>query len=206
MNEKARRHIAVEGCIGAGKTTLARGLAGALQGSALIEESGKHPFIHDFYTAPDAFALETEITFVLLHYHQMVRELPKLSGIVVSDFALERDFVFARLNLRVPQEEALFRQIYSFAKARTSAIDTLIYLRAPIDFLAQRISKRGREYESRITRGYLVSLNAALERFFVEEYNGPKVIVDAPELDEAKNPQYVKSVLRRLPPYSRAES
>src|SRR5713101_3042057 len=199
MNDGRWRYIAVEGCMGAGKTTLARGLAEALRGSALIEESAKHPFIHDFYVAPDAFALETEIAFVLLHYHQMVRELPRLSETVVSDFALERDFVFASLTLRGPQEKALFEQVYSFAKSRTKAIDTLIYLRAPIDFLAARIARRGREYESRITRPYLESVNAALERFFVEEYSGPKLILDAPDLDAAKNPRYVESVLLRLP-------
>lgn len=186
--------------MGAGKTTLAKGLAEAIDAKPLIEESGRHPFIKEFYTAPDAYALETEIAFVLLHYHQITRE--KRSGLfnvsVVSDFAMDRDYVFSTLTLKDPADWELFENTYNLLKRRLPTPDRLIYLRAPVDFLAKRIAQRGRDYEKIMTRSYLEAVKTALDDYFLKEYKGNVIAFDAPDLDASVNPSYVDTVIKQI--------
>lgn len=193
-------YIRIEGCMGSGKTTLAISLAKTIGAAALIEESGRHPFIKEFYTAPDAYAVETEIAFVLLHYHQIVRETRAglFGGTVVSDFALDRDYVFSTLTLKDPADWELFENTYNVLKKRLPTPDTLIYLRAPVDFLAKRIAQRGRDYEKIMTRTYLEAVKTALDDYFLKEYNGKVIVFDAPDLDSSVNPTYVDTVIKQL--------
>ncbi len=189
--------------MGTGKTTLAKGLAAAIEAKPLIEESGRHPFIKEFYEAPDTYALETELTFVLLHYHQAIRE--NRNGIfhhtVVSDFALERDYVFSTLTLKNPDDWALFEGFFSFFKTRMPSPDVLVYLRAPVEFLAERIARRGRDYEKLMPRPYLEAVKNALDKFFLKQYSGEIVVFDAPNLDASHDPNYVNTVLAKLRPH-----
>src|ERR1700719_2124486 len=87
-----RMVISIEGCIGSGKSTTARLVAERLRYSVLLEETANHPFLADFYSQPAFFALETELAFVLLHYHQF-KEVGPGSGLV-ADFSLGKDLVF----------------------------------------------------------------------------------------------------------------
>src|SRR5437868_13596357 len=101
--------IAIEGCIGSGKSTTARLVAEALGWNTLLEKTKLHPFLEDFYTDPDKYAIETELNFVLLHYNQL-HPLDH-SQSVVSDFSPAKDLIFARMNLRGP-DLALFEHVY----------------------------------------------------------------------------------------------
>jgi deoxyguanosine kinase len=195
-----KRYICIEGCMGAGKTTLAREMATALDATPLIEDTARHPFIRDFYADPSAYALETELAFILIHYHQVVRE--NLAGVfqnpVVSDFAFERDLVFARNTLKVPGDQALFRSAYELLSTRLPKPDLLIYLKAPLELLADRMAKRGRDYEKNIPRDYLKTINETLDAYFLSEYQGPVLVFNVAELDASINPRYVETVLARL--------
>lgn len=194
------RFLSIEGCMGSGKTTLAKHLADAILASPLIEESGRHPFIKEFYVAPESYAVETEIAFVLLHYHQILREKRAglFNGTVVSDFAMDRDYVFSTLTLKDPADWELFENTYNLLKRRLPTPDRLIYLRAPVDFLAKRIAQRGRDYEKIMTRSYLETVNAALDKYFLKEYRGKIIVFDAPKLDASINPAYVDTVIKQL--------
>ena len=186
--------------MGAGKTTLARKLAAVLSAQAVLEETARHPFIHEFYESPGSFAVETELSFLLLHYHQLLREKLRgaFSGSVITDFAFERDYVFAKLTLKETRDWKLFEAVYDELTSRTPQPDLLVYLRAPLDFLRQRIRRRGREYERQITPSYLESVMVALDRYFLEVYSGARLVLDAPDLDDSINPDSIGTVLARL--------
>lgn len=200
QNEMSGIFIAVEGCMGVGKTTLAKGLAEAIGAKALIEESGRHPFIAEFYECPDAYALQTELGFILLHYHQTIREMRTgtFNGAVVSDFAFERDYVFSTLTLKNSEDWDLFETAYTTLKRRIPSPDILVYLQAPVDFLMKRVAQRGRDYEKIMTRGYLQAVKEALDHYFLKKYEGQVTVFNAPDLDASTNPNYVATVLSRL--------
>lgn len=147
--------LAIEGCIAAGKTTTALAVSEALAFPALMEETEAHPFLADFYRAPEQFALETELGFVLLHYHQMHQPLP--SEDFVTDFSPVKDLVFARMNL-AKDDLALFEHVYSTMVSRIPKPDLVIYLDVPLEDLLERIKIRGRPYELVIPRSYIESL------------------------------------------------
>ncbi len=186
--------------MGVGKTTLAKGLAGAIGAKALIEESGQHPFIAEFYESPDSYAIQTELAFILLHYHQTIREMRTgtFNGAVVSDFAFERDYVFSTLTLKNAEDWDLFERAYTTLKRRIPSPDILIYLQAPVDFLVGRVAQRGRDYEKIMTRSYLEAVKEALDHYFLKEYEGQLIVFNAPDLDASTNPNYVATVLAQL--------
>jgi len=148
--------ISIEGSIGSGKSTTAKRLAERLGWSVVLEETTKHPFLADFYTDPARYAIETELGFVLLHYHQIKVLLP---GDAVADFAAAKDLVFARMNL-VGQDLELFEHVY--AKLRVAAMkpELAVYIDVPLQTLQGRISTRGRPYELGITTEYLTRLRS----------------------------------------------
>jgi deoxyadenosine/deoxycytidine kinase len=195
------RYVVVEGCIGAGKTTLAKGMAALATGKALLEESGRHPFIKEFYDNPSAYAVETELAFLLLHYHQILREkgAGTFESAVFADFAFERDYVFSTLTLKNREDWQLFQQTYDILRRRIPDPDVLVYLRAPLEFLIERIARRGREYERSMPREFVESVRTALDDYFLNKYRGRILVVDAPELDAIKDPNFAAAVLRKLP-------
>jgi deoxyguanosine kinase len=187
--------------MGSGKTTLAKGLAVAMGANPLLEESGRHPFIAEFYERPDSYAIETELSFILLHYHQVIREMLTgvFNGPVVSDFALERDYVFSTLTLKNSEDWDLFEKTYATLKRRIPSPNILIYLQAPVEFLVRRVAQRGRDYEKIITRSYLEAVKKALDHYFLKEYKGQVIVFNAPDLDSSTNPEYVATVISQLP-------
>lgn len=186
--------------MGTGKTTLAGALAPLLGANLLLEETARHPFIADFYSAPEAYAIETEINFVLLHYHQLIRGQRKglFSHPVLADFAIDRDLVFATLTIKSTEDRAIFDHVYYALATRLPRPTVLLYLQAPIEFLSARISRRGREYESTISRSYLEAVKRALDEYFIHHYEGPKLILQAPDLDASVDPHYSQTVASKL--------
>lgn len=174
----------IEGCIGTGKTTLARLLSTRYACTSLLEETGKHPFIADFYLDPVGYAFQTELNFVLIHYHQLqvARREGVFNHLVFSDFIFDKDRLFAELTLEDPQEQRLFRETYELLKQRVPSPDLLICLRAPTEFLFERIKRRGRQFESTISFEYLNRVNMKYDEFFDSYDQSEKIILNAPDL------------------------
>ena len=183
------RYIAVEGPIGAGKSSLAEILATELGARLVCENAGENPFLASFYKDPRRFALSTQLFFLLQRYGQQSEFLQAglfEQGGVVSDYFFAKDRLFATLNLS-PEELALYDRVYQALRPRVAAPDLVVYLQARTDVLLGRIDKRGRSEEKGIRPDYLREVARAYAEFFFSYGDGPLLIVDASEIDFVNN-------------------
>src|SRR5881275_3470806 len=153
------RYIVVEGPIGAGKTTLARELAIRLHGETLFELPDENPFLARFYDDMARFALPTQLNFLFQRVDQIrgLTQLDMFRRTTVSDFLLDKDPLFARLNLN-DDEFALYDKMYAYLRPQALVPDLVIYLQAPVPTLIERVHKRGIGYERSISEHYLARL------------------------------------------------
>jgi deoxyadenosine/deoxycytidine kinase len=194
-------YIAVDGPIGAGKTTLARALAERMEARLVLEEASGNPFLSRFYEDPDKFAFPAQIYFLLNRYRQQ-RELKQqelFSPATVSDYVFAKDRIFAALNLD-PNELALYEQVYGLLGARAVKPDLVVYLQARQEVLLARIRKRGREFERRLEPEYLEALSRAYNDFFFHYEDTPLLVVNTSDIDlvgSAADADALVSVVRR---------
>ena len=180
-------YIAVEGPIGVGKTTLARRIADTFDYDLLLEEAELNPFLERFYQNRQQTALATQL-FFLFQRVQKITELKQrdmFDQSRVSDFVLEKDPLFARVNLE-PDEFALYEKVFSKMRVDAPVPDLVIYLQASPDRLLERIDRRGIYAERLIDRQYLEQLNEVYSEFFLYYDAAPLLIVNANEIDLAQ--------------------
>ncbi|GHU20859.1 deoxyadenosine kinase [Betaproteobacteria bacterium] len=182
---ESARHIAIEGPIGVGKTSLARRLAEYLEADLLLEQPEANPFLARYYQEPRRYALQTQLCFLLQRLEQM-RELAQpglFTGTVICDYLMEKDPLFANLTLG-DDEYALYRQIYERVSLQASpAPDLVIYLQACPDILISRVRKRGVEMERKISDDYLTSLGELYTRFFHDYTAAPVMVVNSEHIN-----------------------
>ena len=178
------RFIAVEGAIGAGKTSLVN-LLGENYGARLIlEETESNPFISKFYEDKEAYSFQTQVFFLLSRYKQYMQLAQRdlFNSVVVIDYLFQRDKIFARLNLE-DHEYNLYEQIFSLIDLKTPKPDLVIYLQASTEILHERVAKRGRDYEAFIDPDYLDSVNKAFNNFFFYYSETPLLVINTNEID-----------------------
>ena len=193
------RYVAVEGPIGAGKTTLATRLAETFKYPLLLEPASDNPFLDRFYREGRKHALPTQL-FFLLHRADQIAKLagPDLLGpTVISDFLIEKDRLFAELTLD-KNELALYEQIYTNLMLDPPAPDLVIYLQAPISVLLERIRERGIASEQHIDSDYLITLSDAYTDFFHFYDQAPLLIVNAEEADFSHNNSHFDALLEQV--------
>jgi deoxyguanosine kinase len=178
------RYIAVEGPIGAGKTSLARLLAEKSGSTVLLEDPDANPFLPRFYDDSARYALATQLFFLFQRANQ-VRELSQadmFKRTTVADFILDKDLLFARLTLN-DDELRLYQQIYAQLKPQSATPDLVIYLQASTERLIERVKRRGVSYERMISEDYLVRLAESYARFFYQYDAAPVLIVNSDNLN-----------------------
>lgn len=152
-------YIAVEGLIGAGKTTLARRLAAAWGGRLVLEEFEDNPFLPRFYEDPDRYGFSVELSFLAQRYHQLKRvtEQDLFSACTIADYSIGKSVVFANVTLQ-PDEYGLFRDLYRIMYADLPRPELIVYLHLDMERVQERIKARGRTYEQSIPIEYLARL------------------------------------------------
>ncbi len=189
QERRRRRYIAVEGPIGAGKSSLAEILAAELGARLVCENPGENPFLASFYKDPRRFALSTQLFFLLQRYGQQAELLQGglfEQGGVVSDYFFAKDRLFATLTLS-PEELALYDRVYQALRPRVAAPDLVVYLQASTDVLLGRIDKRGRPEERSIRADYVREVARAYADYFFNYDEGALLIVDASAIDFVGN-------------------
>ena len=183
-------YIAIEGAIGVGKTTLARMLAAALASELLLEVFEENPFLGDFYADRERYAFQTQIFFLISRYHQQHRVIPQTlaQSRLVSDYLFDKDRLFAHLNL-ANDELAMYDKVQTILGQQLPTPDLVVYLRADLDVLMQRIALRDRPYERNMERAYIEALRQAYEAFFHEYRQAPVLAIDTNDIDFVRSEQ-----------------
>jgi deoxyadenosine/deoxycytidine kinase len=193
------RYVVVEGPIGVGKTSLARRLSERFQSGLMLEDADANPFLPRFYQDAERYALQTQLFFLFQRASQ-VRDLKQtelFGQTTVADFLLDKDQLFARLNLN-DEEYGLYQQIYAHLRPQTPPPDLVIYLQAPVESLIERVRRRGVAYESPITEDYLARLAESYSRYFYQYDASPLLIVNSENLNFADQPQDFELLLERI--------
>lgn len=186
-----RNFIAIEGNIGAGKTTLSKMLAEHWNGRLLLEEFADNPFLTKFYEQPERHAFSVELYFLADRYHQLRNELSSPSlfhELIVADYFLPKSLIFAANNL-VEDEYELFKRLFDIMFGNVPKPDLLVYLYLDVDRLMENIHKRGRTYEQQIQPDYLESVQKRYLHFIRHHPGLDALIVDINALDFVVNPK-----------------
>jgi deoxyadenosine/deoxycytidine kinase len=190
------RYLVVEGPIGVGKTSLAKRFAQALGSELLLERAEENPFLDRFYRDTRRFALPTQLYFLFQRAQQMqsLRQADLFAPVRVADFLIEKDRLFAQLNLD-NDELALYDQVYQHLTLDAPVPDLVVYLQAPVDVLMQRVVKRGIPFEQLIHREYLERVADTYARFFHHWMGAPLLIVNAAEINPVDDERDFKLLL-----------
>ena len=193
------RHIAVEGPIGAGKTSLARRLAERLGADLLLEQPGENPFLARFYGDMTRYALPTQLFFLFQRARQLeALAQPDMFGrLTVADFLLDKDPLFARITLS-GDELGLYQKIYDAIRPQAPAPDLVVYLQAQPSTLHERVRRRAADYERAIGEDYLTVLADAYARFFYNYNAAPVLIVNSENLNFVARDADLELLLGRM--------
>ena len=192
-------YVVVEGPIGAGKTTLAHKLSQAFGSDLLLERPEDNPFLERFYQSRQQYALPTQLYFLFQRVRQMqaIKQGDMFRPVQVADFLLEKDSLFARLNLD-DDEWRLYEQVYTQLSLDVPVPDLVIYLQAPVEVLVERVRRRGKDYERYIERSYLESIVEGYTRFFYHYTAAPLLVVNAAEVNFVDSEQDFQALLDHL--------
>ncbi len=193
------RYIAIEGVIGAGKTSLARLLRREIGGQLILEKFEENPFLERFYQDPRRYAFQTQIFFLVTRFKQLQQVLqPSLfDDFIIADYTFDKDRIFADLNLN-PDEMALYNMVASQLQKSLVTPDLVVYLQSSVDRLMENIAKRGRSFEHNISREYIESLNEAYNYYFFRYKASPLLIVKATDIDFVENERHLEDLIQAI--------
>ena len=182
------RHIAVEGPIGVGKTSLVQLLAERFEGTMVLEDV-TNPFLPAFYEGRPGASFQVQIYFLLSRFQQQ-REIAQMNlfqQLVVADYTFPKDRIFAYLNLD-DTDLAVYEKLYPVLEQEVPKPDLVIYMQASIPVLQERIEKRGRDFERSLEDDYLRRLSEAYSYYFFHYRETPLLVVNTDEIDFVNNP------------------
>ena len=189
-------HIAVEGTIGVGKTSLAKILGERLEAKLILEEFEENPFLVDFYKDAERFAFQTQLFFLLSRYRQQqeLQQTDLFTKALISDYMFIKDRLFAALNLS-DKEMGLYNSVARILEKNVSSPDMVIFLQSDTDRLMLNIKKRGREYEKSIDWKYIDALNQIYNEFFFRYDKSPLLIINTNDIDFVYNKNDLEEII-----------
>jgi deoxyguanosine kinase len=171
------KFIAIEGNIGAGKTTLAARLASAYNTRLLLEEFDSNPFLPKFYADPLRYGFALELSFLAERFHQLNEEFKKGDQLRLADFYFNKSLIFANANLGT-DELKVFLKIFSVMERQLPKPELLVFLNPLTGKLKESIRKRGREYEQDIPADYLTRIQHSYLSYLEEQQDVPVLMLD----------------------------
>ncbi len=192
-------YIAIEGNIGAGKTTLAHLLAKHFNARLILEQFADNPFLAKFYENPQQNAFPLELFFMAERYKQL-KELvftkDLFQSITVSDYLFTKCLLFAKVNL--PDEEfRLYQKLFDIIYQQLIQPEIIIYLHSPVNRLQKNIKKRNRSYEQSISDEYLFNIQEAYTNY-IKQHNIKTLFIDASNADFLGNQKHFRIILDAL--------
>jgi deoxyguanosine kinase len=191
--------IAVEGNIGAGKTTLSHLLARHFNARLILEQFADNPFLPKFYENPAQYAFPLELFFMAERYKQLkelVYTADLFQSVTISDYLFTKCLLFAKVNLP-EQEFRLYQKFFEILNTQVVHPDILIYLHAPVSKLQSNIRKRNRPYEQSIPDTYLFNIQETYTHY-IKQHNIRTLFVDVTNADFLDNPAHLKIILDAL--------
>ena len=192
--------VTIEGCIGAGKTTLSSMLAAEFNANLILEEFENNPFLSKFYEDPERHAFAVELFFMAERFHHLNNLLSKVDlfkSFTISDFLFQKSQIFASQTLN-ENESKLYRTLFDIINISLPKPDLVIYLYAPVEQLLENIKKRGRVYEQQISSSYLDKIQKAYLDYFKFQTNSSIVLLDTENINFVESKQdfdFVKEIV-----------
>ena len=193
---KKAYHIAVEGSIGVGKTSLSKILAAKLQCKLILEEFEDNPFLSEFYKDSERYAFQTQLFFLLSRYKQQLefQQIDIFTKSIVSDYMFMKDRIFASLNLS-EKEMNLYDNVALILEKNMINPDLIIFLQSDTDRLMKNIKSRGRNYETNMDWNYIDALNQIYNEFFFRYDKSPLLIINTNDIDFVNDKNDLNEIL-----------
>lgn len=197
--------IAIEGNIGAGKTTLSTMIAEDFNCRLILEQFTDNPFLPFFYDNPERYAFPVELFFMAERHKQLQGDLAQqelFQQSIIADYFFLKTLLFAKNNL-LEEEYHLFQRLFNILNATFPKPDLLVYIHCSVDTLLKNIKKRGRAFEQEISPDYLTQIQRAYLDYFKTEPNIPVLIIDVEEADFVRNKEDYQKIIDLIhQPYS----
>lgn len=181
--------IAIEGNIGAGKTSLAKKISKDFNAKLILERFADNPFLPKFYKEPERYAFTLEMSFLADRYQQISDDLSQLDlfkDFMVSDYDVHKSLIFSKITL--PEDEfRLYRKLFYQVYKDIASPDLYVYLYQNTERLQENIKKRGRKYEKEIQDEYLEKINSGYLSFLRNQTELNVKIIDISDRDFVKN-------------------
>ncbi|MEL6303277.1 MAG: 2-amino-4-hydroxy-6-hydroxymethyldihydropteridine diphosphokinase [Bacteroidota bacterium] len=204
---KSREHffsqvqlIAIEGSIGAGKTSLAKMISEDFNAKLVLERFADNAFLPKFYEDPTRFAFPLEMSFLADRYQQFSEDTAQFDlfkNFMVSDYDIFKSLIFAQITLQ-KDEFKLYRKLFNFMYKEIKKPDIYLFLYQNTNRLLENIKKRGRAYEQNIEAQYLEKINKGYLDFLKEHPQQNSIVLDLSELDFIKHPKDYTFILEQL--------
>lgn len=190
-------YVVIEGNIGAGKTTLAGRIADQFNANLILEHFADNPFLPKFYTDPEKYSFPLELSFLASRYKQLKEELvPQnlFKSFSVADYYFMKSLVFAASTL-TGDEYNLYRQIFNIIYGSLPKPDIYVYLHLNPGRLLENIRRRGRIYETSITKEYLQKIQDSYFTFFKQDKENKYLIIDVNDIDFVANESHYTKII-----------
>ena len=177
--------VAIEGNIGAGKTSLATMISQDFRAKIITERFKDNPFLPKFYKDQSRYAFPLEMSFLADRYQQLLDDISQydlFSDFMVADYDVYKSLIFAKVTLQ-EEEYSLYKKLFNIMYKDLAKPDLYVYLYQNTDRLLQNIKKRGRNYEQDIPADYLENINKGYLDFIKNQHHLNVKIIDISELD-----------------------
>jgi deoxyguanosine kinase len=188
--------IAIEGNIGAGKTSLAQKLSQDFNAKLVLEEFEDNSFLPKFYEDAQRYAFPLEMSFLASRFNQLKKYLLEpdmFQQYTVSDYIFAKCMLFSKVNLS-DEEYDLYLRLFDIISAQLKQPDLLVYLHNPIEKLQWNITNRGRSYEQKISDEYLQNLTDAYLQYIQANQHLRILVVDCSGLDFVANEDHYNNI------------